>query len=48
MPSAPIDDDFLHRLSSALQERYGIDHATIQVERGDSATPCRLAPGEVI
>jgi cobalt-zinc-cadmium efflux system protein len=48
MPVAAVDDDFLLRLSDGLQHRYGIDHATIQVERGDGAAPCRLAPEEVI
>ncbi len=42
-PGAIVDDDFLHRLSARLHEKFGIDHATIQVERGDGAANCRLA-----
>ena len=43
---ATVDDDFLHRLSGALHEQYGIDHVTVQVERGDGAAVCRLSPEE--
>lgn len=48
VPQGAVGDDFLHRTSAALQERYGIDHVTIQIERGDGGDPCRLAPDEVV
>ena len=48
MPGTSSGDEFLHRLSAALQERFGIDHVTLQIERGDGSDPCRLAPEEVI
>lgn len=37
MPTRVGDDRFLHRLSDTLKAQFGIDHATVQVER----TPCR-------
>jgi len=48
MPGRAPGDEFLHRLSTALQERFGIDHVTVQIEHGDGTAPCRLAPEEVI
>lgn len=41
-PEAVVDDTLLHGLSADLHGKFGIDHATIQVERGDGET-CRLA-----
>ena len=37
MPTRVGDDSFLHRLSDTLKAQFGIDHATVQVER----KPCR-------
>jgi len=31
-----------------LEHRFGIGHATLQVEAGDPAHPCALAPAEVV
>jgi cobalt-zinc-cadmium efflux system protein len=45
-PGAGSSDGFLHDAAHALQERFGIDHATIQVERG--ATECHLEPETVV
>ena len=42
-PEADIDDDFLDRLSRELHGKFNIDHATIQIERGNGAAKCRLA-----
>ncbi len=39
-PGAEIDDQMLLCISEELHHRFGIEHATIQVERGDSADPC--------
>ncbi|MBV7264971.1 cation diffusion facilitator family transporter [Erythrobacter ani] len=35
MPGAPCTDSFLHDVAHSLQDRFGINHATIQVERDD-------------
>ena len=48
MPAGPSGDAFLHELCAVLGERFGIDHATVQIERGDGGTSCRLAPAEVV
>ena len=40
-PNATVDDDLLHGLSTVLHEKFGIDHATLQVERKNGG--CRLA-----
>lgn len=43
-----LDDGFLAVLCRDLKERFGIGHATIQIEQGDQAHPCGLAPDHVI
>jgi cobalt-zinc-cadmium efflux system protein len=40
IPGGGASDDFLHRLSRELERRFGIGHATIQIERGDAEHPC--------
>lgn len=40
MPTPPRDDTFLHDLAIQLHERFGISHATFQIERGDMDEPC--------
>jgi cobalt-zinc-cadmium efflux system protein len=40
IPEGGASDDFLHRLSGELERRFGIGHATIQIERGDAEHPC--------
>ena len=47
-PGAAVDDGFLAALGQGLRTRFGIGHATVQVEAGDPAHPCALAPAEVI
>lgn len=44
----PTDDAFLHRVAHELHARFGIEHTTVQVEAGDPALACRLAPEHVI
>jgi cobalt-zinc-cadmium efflux system protein len=39
-PTGEVDDQMLSRISGELHDRFGIGHATIQMERGDSANPC--------
>lgn len=48
VPGARPGDDFYARLAADLEERFGIQHATVQVERGDASHPCRLAPDDVV
>lgn len=45
-PGAGSDDAFLAALGRELRARFGIGHATLQVEAGDPAHPCVLAPAE--
>jgi cobalt-zinc-cadmium efflux system protein len=40
MPEPPADGDaFLHDLQRELQARFGIHHATVQIERGNAPCP---------
>jgi len=43
MERFPADDRFLHDLGDALRAKFGIDHATIQLEHGDEDVPCHQA-----
>jgi cobalt-zinc-cadmium efflux system protein len=45
-PGASLDDTFLRAAEDTLAQRFGIHHATLQVEAGDHA--CRLAPDHVV
>lgn len=45
-PAGHPGDDFLQRVTRELDRRFGIHHATIQIERGDHA--CALAPEHVV
>ena len=40
MPDPPADDGFLQGVAVELRDHYAIDHATIQVERGDGTAAC--------
>lgn len=48
MPKGCPDDSWLAGVSRDLHERFSIAHPTLQIERGDAANPCRLAPDEVV
>ena len=48
MPPAPSNDAFLRDLEHELHERFGIEHTTVQIERGDDGIECRQAPSEAI
>lgn len=41
-------DDFLVRVSEELHDKFGIEHTTLQIETGDSRSPCSLAPEDVV
>jgi len=47
-PGAALDDQLLMQACRELAHRFGIGHATLQVESGDPAHPCALAPAEVV
>lgn len=47
-PGTGPDDALLAEAARELQRRFGIGHATFQVEHGDAAHPCRLAPADVV
>jgi len=47
-PGATLDDQLLAQACRDLAARFGIHHATLQIESGDPAHPCTLAPSEVV
>jgi cobalt-zinc-cadmium efflux system protein len=47
-PGAGLDDQLLAQACRELSHRFGISHATLQIEAGDPAHPCTLAPAEVV
>jgi cobalt-zinc-cadmium efflux system protein len=47
-PDGRIDDALLARVCRELGDRFGIGHVTIQMESGDEANPCHLAPTSVV
>ena len=48
MPDGHPGDRFIAQLANGLRERFGIGHATIQIETGDERHPCALAPDHVV
>lgn len=48
MPTGHPGDREMAGISQQLHERFNIGHATIQIETGDTAEPCRLAPDHVV
>jgi cobalt-zinc-cadmium efflux system protein len=48
IPIIANHDALQARIAQDLQGRFGIGHATIQIESGDPAHPCRLEPDEVV
>lgn len=47
MPALP-QEDLSHRLAGEVQKRFGIGHATVQIEKPDEARKCHLEPDDVI
>jgi cobalt-zinc-cadmium efflux system protein len=47
-PGATLDDGLLAQACKDLSTRFAIGHATLQIEAGDPAHPCTLAPSEVV
>lgn len=48
MPAGTPGDSFLTELCAELERKFRIGHATLQIESGDPAYPCRLRPDDVI
>ncbi|MEE3717315.1 cation diffusion facilitator family transporter [Tumidithrix elongata RA019] len=48
VPTGHPGDEFLHKLCHDLHDRFDIDHATIQIELGDSHHTCTLAPDHIV
>jgi cobalt-zinc-cadmium efflux system protein len=48
MPDGHPGDRVLAHLAQELHDRFGIEHATIQVETGDPDHPCKLVPDHVV
>jgi cobalt-zinc-cadmium efflux system protein len=48
MPDGHPGDHVIAQISSELRERFGVGHATIQIETGDELHPCPLAPDHVV
>lgn len=47
-PGAELDDRLLHEACHALETRFKVHHATLQIERGDHGAPCHLADEAVV
>lgn len=47
-PGAALDDQLLAQACRDLSSRFGIQHATLQIEAGDPAHPCTLASSDVV
>jgi cobalt-zinc-cadmium efflux system protein len=48
MEEPPKNDLFLHDVSDVLRDRFGIGHATTQIECGNGERDCRQAPVHVV
>lgn len=48
MPAGHPGDTFLHEACSTLAERFGIHHATLQIEVAKTGAACALAPDHVV
>lgn len=47
MPLAP-QSDVSHDIAAEMQKRFGIGHATVQIERLDEAKKCQLEPDDIV
>ncbi len=48
IPGIRDGDALLARVCAELHDRFGIEHATVQIEHGDPAYPCGLAPAHTV
>ena len=47
-PDGRLDDVMLQEIGHELEERFGIQHVTVQLESGDGRAACRQEPDEVV
>lgn len=47
-PDLADEDALLKQISRELHDRFGIEHPTVQIERGHGPTPCGLAAKDVV
>jgi cobalt-zinc-cadmium efflux system protein len=47
-PTGGLDDALIAEACRTLSERFGIGHATFQLEEGDAHHPCGLAPAHIV
>jgi cobalt-zinc-cadmium efflux system protein len=48
MPAGHPGDDFLATVCQEVHQRFGIGHATLQVETATGRVPCAFAPDHVV
>jgi cobalt-zinc-cadmium efflux system protein len=48
MPGTHPGDAFLREACARLEKRFGIHHATLQIEIADTDAACALAPDHVL
>ena len=48
IPAGHPGDDFLAQVVQDIEHKFNIGHATLQIETGNSAVPCALAPDHVV
>ncbi|MEH1973428.1 MAG: cation diffusion facilitator family transporter [Nostoc sp.] len=48
MPTGHPGDAFLVQVNRELQDHFGIEHTTLQIETGDPSSPCPLAQENVV
>ena len=48
LPNIQAVDALLTHVCDDLHDRFSIEHVTLQIENGDRAYPCRLAPAETV
>ena len=48
VPHRWSDDRFVHQISHRLRDRFGIDHATLQIERSEEEPFCKQAAPESV
>ena len=48
MPDGHPGDEFLKDLENHLERDFDIHHVTVQIEVGDEASTCKLAPDEIV
>ena len=48
MPNGHPGDDFFAHVADELERRFRIGHPTLQIETGNAARPCALAPDHVL